>query len=262
MTLFEIAKLGGYLVAPLTMAMVLFALAGLCIAWRRMAWGLGLGSVAFVGLWLASTPWAATKLTESLESRYPAMTVQATPAADAIVLLGGALAGARPPRRPTFNLGPAAGRVWHAAALFRAGKARWIIVAGGNQPGFEDEQVEANAIAEMLQALAVPRSAILLETGSRTTWENAVQTRSILDQLRVHRVLLVTSGTHMPRAIQTFTKAWAKNNVALIPAPTDIGVAGTRSLSVEDWFPNAGALLNVTRGLKELAGSLAYAIIR
>jgi len=50
------------------------------------------------------------------------------PQADAIVLLGGGLSGARPPERPGFDLGSAADRVWYAAALFKAGKASWVLV--------------------------------------------------------------------------------------------------------------------------------------
>lgn len=261
MTLFEITKLGGYLVSPLTVAMGLFLLAGLCLAWGRTRWGMGLGSVALVGLWLASTPLVATALIDSLERRYPAITVEKTPVADAIVVLGGALAGASPPKRPGFNLGPSAGRVWHAATLFRAGKARWIIVAAGNQPGLEGEQVEAEAVAEMLQVLGVPKQAIRLETGSRNTRENALHARPIIERLGVHRVLLVTSGMHMPRAMTIFTKAWADSNIELVPAPTDIAIAQRHPLSVEDCFPNAGALLTVTRALKEFAGTLAYAIM-
>lgn len=261
MTLFEIAKLGGYLLSPLTVAIGLFLLAGLCLAWGRTRWGMGLGAVALVGLWLASTPLVATALIDSLERRYPAIAVEKTPVADAIVVLGGALAGASPPKRPGFNLGPSAGRVWHAATLFRAGKARWIIVAAGNQPGHEGEQVEAEAVAEMLQVLGVPKQAIRLESGSRNTRENALHARPIIERLGVHRVLLVTSGMHMPRAMTIFTKAWADSNIELVPAPTDIAIAQRHPLSVEDCFPNAGALLTVTRGLKEFAGILAYAMI-
>ena len=35
----------------------------------------------------------------------------------------------------SFDLGSAADRVWYAAALFKAGKASWVLVSGGNQPG-------------------------------------------------------------------------------------------------------------------------------
>lgn len=256
--MYEIAKLGSYLLSPLTLALGLGLAAWLCLALRLRVWAVSLASIAFVGLWLASTPLVATALVDSLESRYPAIAVEETPVADAIVVLGGALTGASPPKRPTFNLGPSAGRVWHAAALFRAGKAKWIVVAGGNQPDSEGEQVEADAISEMLQVLGVPKAAIRVETHSRNTRENALFTRTIVDRLGVRRVLLVTSGMHMPRALKTFNKLWANSNLDLLPASTDIAITKFVVLSINCLLPDPYSLLSVTSALKEYTGTIAY----
>ena len=47
-----------------------------------------------------------------------------------------------------------------AAALYRAGKARWVLVSGGNKPGDEDVVPEAEAMAVVLRALGVPAVAV------------------------------------------------------------------------------------------------------
>ncbi len=60
-------------------------------------------------------------------------------------------------------MGSAADRIWHAAALFRAGKSKWVVVAAGGKPVVGGNQVEADAIGEMLLVLGVPRTAIRLE---------------------------------------------------------------------------------------------------
>ena len=73
-------------------------------------------------------------------------------------------------------------------------------MAGGNQPGQEHEQVEADAIVEMLGVLGVPREAIRMEGQSRNTRENAVNSLPLVQSLGARRVLLVTSAVHMPRA--------------------------------------------------------------
>jgi len=258
--MYEIAKLGGFLLSPLTLALGLGLLAGLCLVMRRRVWAAGLASVAFVGLWVASTPVVAQRLVGALEARYPALTVQATPRADAILILGGALVPPKPPQRPTFLLGPAASRVWHAAALFRARKAKWMVISGGNQPGYEGQQAEADVIAEMLVELGVPESAIRRETSSRNTRENAEHARVVLDRLGVRQVLLVTSAQHMPRAVKTFAKVWGGSGIEVIPASTDVQVAeDTQTWKV--WLPSLDALLSVTKGLKEFAGMLALAMI-
>jgi uncharacterized SAM-binding protein YcdF (DUF218 family) len=254
--MFELAKAGGYLISPLTLVLGLWVLAAACLLLRRLRWALGLACVAFSVLWTASLPVVGHWLAAPLEGAYPARTVAETPSADAIVVLGGALSGARPPKRPTFNLGPAAGRVWHAAELYRAGKAPWIVVAGGNQPGQEDEQVEAEAIVEMLQTLGVPRQVVRFEGLSRNTRENAANSLPLVQAVGAKRVLLVTSALHMPRAVKTFTRAWAGAGVELIPAPTDVEPDTPRFL-LKVWIPDASALAYVTRVIKEFAGGLA-----
>lgn len=250
-----------YFLSPLSSALLLWIAAGLCAAFarRRAAWVLAVA--AFVLLWVGSTPWVADTLVADLESRYPALTAQATPAADAIIVLGGAVAGAKPPERPTLGLGQASSRVWHAAALYRAGKARWVIVAAGNRAQYANEQVEAAAIREMLLVLGVPPGAIVEEGISRTTRENARNALPIVQRLGARRVLLVTSATHMPRALQTFERSWGTNGIQLIPAVTDVKGHPDRLAAWELWLPSLDALLSVTRCLKEFAGMAALAII-
>jgi uncharacterized SAM-binding protein YcdF (DUF218 family) len=199
-------------------------------------------------------------LTASLENSYPVLSVQAAPKADAIVVLGGSVIGRRPPQRPSITLTSASTRVWYAAELYRAGKAKWIVVAAGGEPEFPNEQVEADAIAEMLGVLGVPAEAIRLDTKSRNTAENAANALPILAQLGARRVLLVTSAEHMPRALKTFTKVWANSHIELIPAPTDVD-AGQNASALLLWIPSPNGLLGVTKALKEYAGMAALGII-
>lgn len=251
--MFELAKAAGYLLSPLTIVLALGLAAALC-AWRgRARWAARLAALAFVGLWVASTPVLGAWLVGSLEQRHPAVSVQATPTADAILVLGGALAGAHPPRRPTFILAGAAGRVWHAAALYRAGKAKWVVISGGNQPGQEAQQVEAQAMAQMLAQLGVPESAMRLETTSRNTRENAANVRALLDQLRVRRVLLVTSAFHMPRAVKTFATVLPDAGLQVIPISTDVQVT-EEHVTWQMWLPSLEGLLSVSKAVKEIAG--------
>ena len=114
--------------------------------------------------------------------------------------------------------------MWHAAALYRAGRAKWVVIAGGNQPGHEHEQAEGDAIAQVLVVLGVPPAAIRRETASRNTRENAENALPLLSRLGSRRLLLVTSAQHMPRAVKTFAKAWAGSPIQVIPASTDVQV--------------------------------------
>lgn len=251
-----------YWVSPFMLALELWA-ASIAVLWvRRQRVALALSMIGFAGLWIASLPAVSHALGSALEGRYRALTPRETPAADAILVLGGALVVAHPPERPTFVLGESSTRVLHAAALYRAGKARWIVVAAGNRPGHEGEQVEADAIAEFLVQLGVPDRAIVRERASRTTRENAVNAKPILQALGARRVLLVTSAMHMPRALKTFEKVWGPTDIQLIPAVTDVRVTPRADAGVRVWLPSPDTLLNVTRTLKEFAGLAAMAIIQ
>jgi uncharacterized SAM-binding protein YcdF (DUF218 family) len=260
--MYELAKLAEYLLSPLTVAMGLWLLAGLCLALRRRTLAVALASIAFIGLWLGAMPVVARALTGALEAQYPALTVEATPSADAIVVLGGALILARPPQRPSFGLGPAAARVWHAAELHRAGKAKWIVLAAGGLQDDPDQPVEADAMSQMLVTLGVPEAAIRRETASRTTRDNARNVLPILKKLGARRILLVTSAQHMPRAVKTFTKVSVAREVEIVPCTTDIQVTDPAEYgSISMWLPTPGALLGVTAALKEYAGLLALDIM-
>jgi uncharacterized SAM-binding protein YcdF (DUF218 family) len=258
--MYEVAKLGGYLVSPLALVLGVWLVAILCMALHQRRLALALATIAFAGLWLASTPIVAQALAGKLENSYPALSIEATPTADAIVVLGGSVAGRHPPQRPYIGLNSASTRVWYAAELYRAGKAKWIVVAAGGQPEFASQQVEADAIAEMLVTLGVPARAIQLDAQSRNTLENARYSRAILDRLGANRILLVTSAQHMPRAMKTFAKEWGKSHNLIIPAPTDVELTD-RPTSLFSCIPSPSALLAVTKAVKEYAGMAALGIM-
>jgi uncharacterized SAM-binding protein YcdF (DUF218 family) len=250
-----------YLMSPFVLALGLW-LASLLFAWRgRRGAGLALGTLGFAGLWLASSPLLAAILVGSLESSYPAMAAVETPAADAIVILGGAVSGAQPPARPTIALTASSGRVLHAAALYRAGKAKWIVIAAGNRPNNPHVQPEAEAIADLLRQLGVPAPAIRTEGKSQTTRENAANIRPILEALGARRILLVTSAFHMPRAIRTFSPVYSPPSFHLIAASADVRVLPGDHAGANLWLPSLGALADVTTALKEFAGMAVLVII-
>lgn len=253
--------IGRFLVSPLPVALLMALLAAvLRLAGVRRA-ALVLAGGAFALLWLCSSPWFAGLLVAHLEGRHRALAPHAAPQADAILVLGGAIGGARPPEQPTLRLVNSSTRVWYAAALHRAGKAKWIVVAAGNRPEEALEQVEADAIAEFLVQLGVPPGAIVKESASQTTRQNAALVLPVLQELQARRVLLVTSALHMPRALKTFEAVWGGKGPILIPAVTDISGNPEWSSVAGLWLPSLGALITVSKSLKEIAGMAALAII-
>ncbi|MGB0513407.1 MAG: YdcF family protein, partial [Wenzhouxiangellaceae bacterium] len=128
---------------------LLLASLGLLLAWRQWRGGLALILMSLASLWLLATPAVSDVLRASLENRFPPLALDQVPEADAIVVLGG---GIQPPHgpNPRPNLGRAADRYWHAARLWRAGKAPEILITGGALPWQSSTESEAESAARLL----------------------------------------------------------------------------------------------------------------
>ena len=246
-------KLVAHALLPLDAALALGALAVLLAALKRARAALAAGLIAILTLWAASTPAVADALAGPLERRFPPVPVAGSPRADAIVVLGGALAPAIPPRVET-ELVDASDRVLHAARLFRAGKAPLVVPSGGELPWSAAPEPEAAAMTSLLVEWGVPRDAILDEPQGRTTRENAVETERLLLSRGIRKVLLVTSALHMPRAVATF----AKTRLTVIPSACDVEVVRGEETSPFRWLPGPAALAETHAAIWERVGLLWY----
>jgi uncharacterized SAM-binding protein YcdF (DUF218 family) len=251
-TLF-LAKLLPLFVYPLGAAIIVggisFALS--FTRWRGVGQAL-LGCMLAV-LWIASTPFFANWLNFRLESQFPPATVEMLPKSEAVILLGGILGQPLPPRIAP-DLGGAADRIIHAMRIYRAGKAPLIVVSAGNLPWSGAIVPEAQLIADFLVELGVPRSALILEVAGRTTRENAANTNALFQERGWRNGLLVTSGSHMPRALAAFQKV----GLDVTPATTDVHAGPVNSVSLLGLLPNAGALAATTSAIKEMIGLRVY----
>ena len=91
---------------------------------------------------------------------------------------------------------------------------------------------------------------MVLESGSGNTYENAIQTRALLQAQGVEEIVLVTSALHMRRARRAFEAA----GFTVHPAPTDYEVI-EMPFDVLRIVPDAGALEGSARAFKELVGA-------
>ncbi|MEK9777343.1 MAG: YdcF family protein, partial [Quisquiliibacterium sp.] len=162
-----LTELVSFLISPLgTMLMLAaLALAFAVIRAPRLAAMLMVLGVAWVTVWSLPTP--SLWLRAQVEANYPLLPIKDLPSADAIVVLGG---GITPPARKNAypDMGKAADRIWHAARLYKAGKAPLLVLSGGSDPQVS-VMTEAQAMRELLLDLGVPSQAMLLETQSRNT---------------------------------------------------------------------------------------------
>lgn len=248
-----LSKVLTYAAMPVGSAMLLAALGLVSLLLQRSSLGawLMLAGLGWVGLW--ATPLFSDWVRGSLESRYPPLAIEGLPAADVILVLGGGIDVPFAPRLYP-NLGAGADRVWHAARLYHAAKAPRILVSGGMLPWRQTSLSEAEAMRTVLLELGVPEAAILLESGSATTRDNAVETARLMAAAGYQDALLVTSALHMPRAEASFCAV----GVEVVPAAADHEVVDDGPLTPLDLLPQAAALESSSRALKELIGLWVY----
>lgn len=254
-----LSKLLPLFIYPLSLACLL--LLALILLRKRARLVLWLGLAAFLLLWLGGNRLASMALLRSLEWQY--LPPAAPPAAEVIVLLGGGEEAAAPPQ-PLPGLNDAGDRALYAAWLYQQEAAPHILVSGGvvgvDGPASGSG---AEAMAQLLGIMGVPQDAIWLEPHSRNTYENAVETKKLLDPQGIRRIILVTSALHMPRSQAIF----AKQEFDVIPAPTDYHVTQAEwdyywtpdpSIQAFNLFPSAEALDLTVRALKEYLGMAVY----
>jgi uncharacterized SAM-binding protein YcdF (DUF218 family) len=118
-------------------------------------------------------------------------------AADVIVILG---AGTRTNGAVSA---PYARRIKHAVALYQRGLAPKVICTGGFSNRWH-VKAEAQACQEYLIQLNVPASAILMETASTSTEENAIEAQKVMATHGLRTAILVTDDFHILRAEMYF----------------------------------------------------------
>ena len=212
--------------------------------------------ISLVILLLSSNEIFSTWLVRSLEWRY--LPNGEIPQAEAIVVLGG---GTRPriAPRPWYEVNEAGDRILYGAILYKQGKAPLLVVTGGRAEWLgEGGNPESEDMAAIAEALGVPSSAIIQESQSLNTRDNAVNTREILNKRGINKILLVTSALHMPRSMEIFRKV----GVESIAVPTDfLSVQNENSkglAAILDLLPSVDALKNTTNAIKEYIGLLVY----
>jgi uncharacterized SAM-binding protein YcdF (DUF218 family) len=212
-------------------------------------------AAAIVVLWVSSTPIVAHTLGHNLESHFPPVAIEDVQAGGCVIVLGGAL-GAPIAPRVEIDMSDAVDRVYKTAQLYKAGKAPFVIVTGGNQPWSESGVAEAELIRDLLMEWGVPKDKIYLEGSSRNTRENALYTKNIIDNTFCKSPLLVTSAAHMPRAVAAFKGV----GIQVTPISTDIRVTDKKVYSVLDFIPDSKSLAQTSDAIREWVGQKVYEV--
>ena len=206
-------------------------------------------------------------LIHRLEMTYPAY--DGVEKADAIVVLGGGTVTKSTPRQ-IVEVNGAGDRIIYAAQLYREGAAEKLLL-GGSYIAWRDGEVPtetgvsspASEMAELMRMFDIPEEALLIQDRSLNTAEEAEEDAKMLRALGLNKIILVSSATHMRRAVPLFEK----QGLEVIPAPTDY------SFSDQEWenelrfnaataysfiIPSISNINSLQNALKEYLGYAVY----
>lgn len=238
------------LFAPNVLILMTIISAGLwLLRWRRTAVCFLIGGMLWVLLW--SLPITTVMAGGYLEKRYERLEPDAYSQADAIVVLGGHIQGNRHNWFEEYDRNKVVSRESMAALLYQAGRSDLILLSGG---ALEGPISDTANMARSLQSMGIPPEAIVQETRSQNTLENARLTDETLRSLERQRILLVTSALHMPRAMSAF--AGRPMEITAAPLPPQIIWPADRNKSI--FAPDLHTLLASQTIIKEYAGLILY----
>ncbi len=177
---------------------------------------------------------------------------------DGVIVLGGGF-NSLSTRLPDYvELGDAGDRVTALIRLGRHYPEATLVYSGGSGALLGNPSQAADQARTFYRQQGFDPDNILFEEASRNTWENALYSLELVKPIRDQMWLLVTSASHMPRAVGVFRKLdWS-----VLPFPVDYKVprtVGTIGVIGLDWRFNASArLAELDSAAKEWIGLLVY----
>lgn len=129
------------------------------------------------------------------------------PNADAAIVLGAAVYGDKP--SPVFKE-----RINYAISLYKTGKVKKLIFTGGFGKGAIYIEAEIAAKLAIIQGIA-PND-ILIEEISRTTHQNLIVAKKLVDDNKIKSVILISDPLHLYRA----SKMAKDVGINAVPSPT------------------------------------------
>jgi len=229
---------------------------GLVLVWglllrkrtRAAAWVLGceLLILAVIGLWPVGE-WVFFPLEQRFETN-PALPEKV----HGVIVLGGAEDAILSSlwKQPETHEG--AERLLAFLHMARRFPEATLVFTGGSGSMVDQGFSGADCVAKLFEQQGLDSSRVVFERKSRNTYENVILTKKRVEPKENENWLVITSASHMPRAVGIFNKSdWP-----VIPWPVDHSSQPGRLGRIQ-WNP-VRHLRNLKIASKEWVGLLAY----
>jgi uncharacterized SAM-binding protein YcdF (DUF218 family) len=129
------------------------------------------------------------------------------------------------------------------------------VLVSGRQPDLgASGQTLAELMRDFLIQLGVPVADLIVEKNALTTYENAVECRKLLESRQIRKILLVTTASHLARAVSCFRQQ------GLEVIPCGCAYQTRFQLSLVESLPSLKAAVKSRRACHEWVGLAWYAM--
>lgn len=142
-------------------------------------------------------------------------------------------------------------RLVHAVQMYKKHGAQYLVCSGKSESKIPDSRL----MAQMAEALGVPKDKIRMDTNSGNTYEHALEFNKMFSNKDI-KVGLVTSAYHMKRSEKQFRKFF----INVIPLPAGFLYTSPQGTVAVRYVPQSQWLFNNARILHEYVGQIWYGI--
>ncbi|HEY1061158.1 MAG TPA: YdcF family protein [Daejeonella sp.] len=171
---------------------------------------------------------------------------------DAGIVLSGFMGRDKESGRLSFGEG--ADRLTEGLIQYRKGRIKTIIISGGSGSLVDDTRESILAKTFLIENCNVPDSVVIIDTVSRNTYENAVESKKIMNAAGLRTAIMITSAWHMRRAEGCFKKVGLEVDIH----PVDGMYHGQGSTPSDLFIPNTWNIVHWENLMHEIAGIIIY----
>jgi uncharacterized SAM-binding protein YcdF (DUF218 family) len=241
-----LSQIANILSSPLVHAPILFLL--LRVLQRFSAHKLvfkGLSYIPIVWLFLCSMTYPSVVLIKPLEDQYSVLKLESQEWRNtgAIVVL--ACNYFEDDELPFISRWPNCSLQRNIQAVLMYQAHKMPIYLAGDILGHNDSQPQAVHNKDFLEKFGVKASDIHIITKGKTT---ETEVSALISILKTDNITLVTSASHLPRAVRYFTD----KNIHVVPVPVEH--LSRRNIEISLGLPNASSLYRSERAIHEYLG--------
>ena len=205
-----------------------------------------------LSMYITSIPMFAVSINNVIDHTYQHQTPPKGANAAVIVLAGGWSKDENGiPFQPSISTME---RLYAAVKLSKELPSCKFLIMSGGYDIYSDPTVSVASIMQDAAKTMDCHAQIILEDKSRNTDENLKYSAEIIKQLGVKHVVIVTSNSHMERAMN-FAQQYIPDDIKIYAYPSG-GYLPKMEMTLEAFLPDVGALSISRSAIKELIGNI------